>query len=123
MSEQHPINADVKMKVGEYIIAIGDNILVSDMEFRDSITHAGIIIINDDQTDRGIHPRWAKVYAMGPRSINDFKIGQYILISHGRWSRGINLIDVNGIETVVRRVDPKDILLVYNGEGIPDTQF
>jgi hypothetical protein len=33
------------------------------------------------------------------------------MVSHGRWSRGIKIEDENG-EVTIRKVDPKDILLV-----------
>jgi hypothetical protein len=58
----------------------------------------------------GIRPRWGKVYALGP-DVRDIKIGQYVMISHGRWTRGIKIEDENG-EVTIRKVDPKDVLLV-----------
>ena len=58
----------------------------------------------------GIRPRWGKVYAIGPEQ-KDIQVGQYILISHGRWTRGIKIDDGTG-EKVIRKVDNKDILLI-----------
>ena len=58
----------------------------------------------------GIRPRWGKIYALGPE-VRDLKVGQYIMVSHGRWTRGIKIEDENG-EQIIRKVDPKDILLV-----------
>jgi co-chaperonin GroES (HSP10) len=89
---------------------IHDTIIVSDMEFTERITSSGIILPNDDGKNSGIRPRWGKVYAIGPEQ-KDLAIGQYILVSHGRWSRGIKIEDSEG-EKIVRRVDPNDILLV-----------
>jgi hypothetical protein len=58
----------------------------------------------------GIRPRWGKIYALGPE-VKGLEVGQYIMVSHGRWSRGIKIEDENG-EVTIRKVDPKDILLV-----------
>ena len=87
-----------------------DTIIVSDMQFDERISNGGIILINDDMKSSGIRPRWAKVYAIGPEQ-KDIKIGQYILISHGRWTRGIKIDDGLG-EKVIRKIDNNDILLV-----------
>ena len=89
-----------------------DHIIVSDMAFDQRITTGGIILLNDDMKNAGIRPRWAKVYAIGPEQ-KDVDIGQFVLVSHGRWTRGIKIEDEEG-EKTIRRVDPNDILLVSN---------
>ncbi len=96
-------------KVGK-LKALKDTIIVSDMYFGERISAGGIVLTNDDTKNAGIRPRWAKVYAVGPE-VKDIQIGQYIMISHGRWTRGIKIEDNNG-ELTIRKVDPKDILLV-----------
>lgn len=90
---------------------LGDTIIVSDMAFDERITHGGIVLPNDDMKSSGIRPRWGKVYSVGPEQM-DVKVGQYILISHGRWTRGIKIEDETGETKTIRKVDPKDILLV-----------
>ena len=87
-----------------------DGILVNNMEFGEQRTEGGIIILSDDGKSTGIHPRWGKVLAIGPEQ-KDVDIGQYVLVSHGRWSRGFKL---NG-ETV-RTVDPNDVLGIQDEE-------
>ena len=87
-----------------------DTILVYDMEFSERISRGGIILMNDDMKSSGIRPRWAKVYAVGPL-VTDIKVGDYIMIAHGRWSRGQTIEDETG-EKVIRKVDPNDILLI-----------
>lgn len=89
---------------------LGDNVIVTDMEFDQRISAGGIIIPNDDMKNSGIRPRWAKVYAVGPNQ-NDIKVGQYIMIAHGRWTRGIKIEDENG-EKTIRKVDLNDVLLI-----------
>lgn len=91
---------------------IGKHIIVADMEFKERISYGGIILPNDDMKSQGIRPRWAQVYALGPDHNDDeIKIGSYICVSHGRWTRGIDIEDETGKHTL-RRVDPDDILLV-----------
>ena len=90
--------------------ALGDNVIVSDMEFDQRISAGGIIIPNDDMKNSGIRPRWGKVYAIGPDQ-KDIKVGQYIMVAHGRWTRGIKIEDENG-EVTIRKVDLKDVLLI-----------
>ena len=68
-------------------------------------------MINDDMKSAGIRPRWAQVYAVGPKSKEDIKVGDYVMIAHGRWSRGQTIEDSEG-EKVIRKVDPNDILLI-----------
>jgi co-chaperonin GroES (HSP10) len=87
-----------------------DTIIVSGMEFADRITTSGVIILNDDMKSSGIRPRWAQVYAIGPDQ-TDVEVGQYILVSHGRWTRGIKIDDGTG-KKVVHKVDNNDILLI-----------
>lgn len=92
--------------------AIGEHIIVADMEFKERISYGGIYIPNDDMKSEGIRPRWAKVYALGPEFKDDqIKLGSWICISHGRWTRGVDIEDETGKHTL-RRVDPNDILLV-----------
>ena len=81
-----------------------DGILVRNMEFGEQRTASGLIVMSDDGKSTGIHPRWGQVIAIGNEQ-EDVSVGQYVLVSHGRWSRGFEL---NG-ETV-RTVDPKDVL-------------
>lgn len=87
-----------------------DHIIVSDMAFDQRITNGGILLLNDDMKSSGIRPRWAKVYAIGPEQ-KEIKIGQWIMIAHGRWTRGIKIEDDEG-EKTIRKVDINDILMV-----------
>jgi co-chaperonin GroES (HSP10) len=101
------------------IKALHDNILVSDMEFDARITTGGIIIPNDNGTGKGIRPRWGQVYAIGSKQ-SVVQIGQWILVAHGRWTRGIDIEDTLGPKTI-RKVDPKDILMVSNDKPQDET--
>lgn len=91
---------------------LGRHIIVSDMHFDERISNGGIIILDDNKKSHGIRPRWAQVYALGPEFIDDdIKVGSWICISHGRWTRGIDIEDETGKHTL-RRVDENDILLI-----------
>lgn len=81
-----------------------DGVLVRSMKFDEVVTKSGIIILSDDGTTGGIHPRWAEVIAVGNEQ-EDIQVGQWVLVAHGRWSRGFTLNDVES-----RTVDPNDIL-------------
>ena len=94
--------------------AIGDRVLVTDMYFGEQKTAGGLIIKDDDGTTRGIYPRWAKVYDKGPRNKDDYNVGDWILIEHGRWTRSMALETDDG-ELEVRMVD-SDCVLAYSNE-------
>jgi hypothetical protein len=100
------------------IKALNDHVLVADMNFKERQLSSGIYLLNDDARTAGIRPRWARVYATGPEQ-QDIQIGQWILVSHGRWTRGVTIEDTNG-EVTIRRVDPNDILLVSDSEPTGD---
>ena len=96
------------------IIPLKKRVLVSDMHFGETKSKGGIILVDDDGTAEGIHPRWGKVYAIGDQQ-DDVKVGQWIMVSHGRWSRGFK-IKKKDVELEVRMVDENDILLVSDDE-------
>jgi len=90
--------------------ALQDYVIVTDMNFKEKISHGGIIIPNSDGKLEGIHARWGRVYSVGNRQ-QDIREGQYVLVKHGRWTRGTLIEDQQG-EKTIRRIDPADILLV-----------
>ena len=100
-------------KIKGTITPLKKRVLVSDMHFGMTKTKGGIILQDDDGSADGVHPRWAKVYAIG-KDQKDVKVGQWVLIAHGRWTRFIKLED----DTEVRMIDEQDILLV--GDQEPD---
>jgi hypothetical protein len=71
-------------------------------------------MLDDDGKGLGIHPRWCQVYAVGPKQ-EDVKVGQWLLVAHGRWTRGM-VVDKDGVKEEVRMVDEKDILIVSDEE-------
>lgn len=90
--------------------ALQNYVIVTDMNFKEKLTSGGIIIPNSDGKLEGIHARWGRVYAVGHRQ-RDVQVGQYVLVKHGRWTRGTLIEDAEG-EKTIRRIDTDDILLV-----------
>jgi|TARA_B110000259_G_scaffold133551_1_gene150594 co-chaperonin GroES (HSP10) len=89
--------------------AFGENVLVSDMHFGEQKTAGGIILGDDDGKTRGIYPRWGRVYSKGSDNKDEFQVGEWILIMHGRWTRGMKVDTPEG-EIVVRKVELESIL-------------
>ena len=96
------------------ITPLKKRVLVSDMHFGETKTAGGIILVDDDGSEAGIHPRWAKVYAVGNEQ-DDVTVGQWVLVAHGRWSRALK-VKKDGTELEVRMIDENDILLVSDDE-------
>ena len=89
---------------------LDNKVLVYEMEFGMEKSVGGIFLPSDDGKSTGIHPRWAKVYAIGPNQL-DVKVGEWILLEHGRWSRGINYRTPEGDDIVIRLADTNAILM------------
>ena len=86
-----------------------DSVIVSDMTFDERLTTGGIVLLSDNGKSTGIRPRWGRVYAVGPDQ-KDIRVGTWVCVEHGRWTRGIEIEDENGKQTL-RRVDPKDVIM------------
>jgi co-chaperonin GroES (HSP10) len=93
---------------------IGKRVLVCKMRFGDIKTKGGIILLDDDGKEQGIHPRWCQAYAVGPKQ-QDVSVGQWLLVAHGRWTRGM-IVEKDGEKQEVRMVDENDILLISDEE-------
>jgi co-chaperonin GroES (HSP10) len=93
---------------------IHDKVIVTDLEHGEKKTKSGIIMLDDSTVaagERGVRPRWARVYAVGPEQ-TDVKQDQWILLEHGRWSLGQTFTDHNGEEIRIWLADHDSILAV-----------
>ena len=98
-TNQYPKADDIK--------AIGNRVIVSDMEFGEQVTKGGIIIPSDDGT-RGIYSQdGVKVFRKGPRTMTHEQ-GQWILVEHGRWTRGLSRI-LGDEDMTLRMVEAESI--------------
>lgn len=98
--------------------ALHDHVIVEEMNFKGRTLSSGIILPSDNGKSSGIRPRWGRVYAIGPEQ-QDVSVGQWICVAHGRWTRGVEIEDDTGVHTI-RRIDPKDILLISDEEPPED---
>jgi len=99
------------MKVVGKILPLGDKVFITGMEFEMQKTAGGIYIPSDDGKSTGIHPRWGCVWAVGPEQ-EDVAVGDWILIEHGRWTRGIKVEDSDGSEIEIRMVENDSIMMI-----------
>jgi len=103
------------------IRAIQDRVIVKNMYFGEQTTKGGIILGSDDGKTRGIYPRWGQVHSKGPLNKDPYEVGDWILVEHGRWTRGVN-IDNDGDEFEMRMVDT-DNILAWSEEKPDEVQF
>jgi co-chaperonin GroES (HSP10) len=103
------------MTVRGKLTPLKDKVLVSHMNFGIEKTASGIFLPSDDGKSSGIHPRWAKVFAIGPEQ-QDVQPGQWVLLEHGRWSRGHKYETEFGETFDIRLADNNAILLVSDDE-------
>lgn len=89
--------------------AKGKDVLVTDMHFGEQKTAGGLIIKSDDGQTRGIYPRWAKVFSKGPNNKEEYTVGNWILVMHGRWTRGVDVETPTG-KIEIRKVELESIL-------------
>ena len=99
------------MAVKGKIVPIRDHILVEEMNFGEQKTSSGIVLRSDDGKSEGVKPRWCRVYAIGHEQ-TDVKVGEWLLVEHGRWTRGVELERDDGSKMTIRRVDINGILCV-----------
>ena len=103
----------------DQLLPLGESVIVSDMNFEERLSTGGIIIMTDNGKSTGIRPRWGQVYAVGPDQ-QDVRVGQWVCVAHGRWTRGIEVEDETGKHTL-RRVDPNDLLIVSDKQPQDET--
>jgi len=94
------------------IIPLPEDIIVVNMEKGDKVLKSGLIINDDNGKVWGIRPRWAQVYKVGTK-VDYVQPGEWVLIEHGRWTYGIEVVIPEGDPDevfYVQKVDPKGIL-------------
>jgi co-chaperonin GroES (HSP10) len=104
---------------------IGNRVIVKNMYFGEQKTAGGLIIRDDDGTSRGIYPRWGQVHSKGPDNKEDYSVGDWILIEHGRWTRSVKIDEGSG-EMELRMIEAESVLMwtdekpddVYIGEEV-----
>jgi len=91
--------------------ALPGRVLVSDIQ-RGERQIGRIILPNDNGKSSGIRSRWAEVFDVG-EGVNDIQKGDWILVDHGRWTRGVKINPASDAEFTVWQVDyPNGVLAV-----------
>jgi len=99
----------VTPKVQGTLSPIRNRVIVSDMHFGEQVTRSGLILTDDNGGTRGIYPRWGKVHVKGPENDDEYQVGDWILVEHGRWTRGIDVDEGEG-ENTLRMVEAESIM-------------
>ena len=99
------------MKVTGTLRLLGDSVLLTNMEFGEEKTQSGIILKSDDGRVEGIKPRWGQVWAIGPDQ-EDVKVGDWVLMEHGRWSRAAEYENEDGTIIKLQKADTNAMLVI-----------
>jgi co-chaperonin GroES (HSP10) len=99
------------MKVTGTLRPLGDSVLLCDMEFGTEVTKSGIVLPSDNGKVQGIKPRWGRVWAIGPDQ-KDVKVGDWVLMEHGRWSRAAEYENEDGTITKLQKADVAAMLII-----------
>jgi len=79
-------------------------------------TKGGIITLDDDGEGVGVKSRFFEIHDVGSDNVvtDDVKKGDFVLVPHGRWSRGFDIDHPEGKK--LYSLDPKDILGIWEGD-------
>jgi len=90
---------------------IKNNVIVKNMHFGEQTTKGGIILTDDNAKSRGIYPRWGQVHSKGPDNKEEYTVGDWVLVEHGRWTRSVMMDEETGEgELELRMVEEKSII-------------
>lgn len=98
--------------------ALRNKVLVTKMEKGERRLGSGIIIPNDDGKESGVRARWVRVYSVG-EDVKGIEEGQWLLVEHGRWTRGVELRDGDE-KLVIFQIDWPDAALLVSDEAPVD---
>ncbi len=90
--------------------ALTNKILCKEMEKGELKSRGGIILINDDNSEQGIRPRWMQVISVGPE-VHGISPDQWIMVEHGRWTHGMVMRD-DKEEFTIWGAEEESVLLV-----------
>ena len=93
----------------ERLRPLKDNVILTNLETGERVSAGGIVIPDDDGKSSGVRARWAQVYAVGPEQ-KDVKVGDWVLMQHGRWTKGADLKLEGSEKFRFWKADPKGML-------------
>lgn len=91
------------------------NVFVTDLDSGPHKTSGGILLPDDNMSERGIRPRWGRVYCVGP-AITEVRPGNWIYVEHARWTTAIELELPTGVVCMWRVDWPNAVLLVSDSD-------
>lgn len=74
-------------------------------------TKGGLVLTEKNLGEEAIRPRWFEVTHVGPDQ-KDVTAGNYVLVPHGRWSRGLDFYGTNREEDKLFLLDNDAIMMV-----------
>jgi hypothetical protein len=92
------------------IRAMRGKVLVTDLDHGERMV-GRIIIPDDNRKMMGVRDRWAQVYSVG-EDVDEIQEGDWILLSHGRWTRKVKLPLGDGNTIDLWSVDWPDGVLI-----------
>ena len=105
------------MKIKGTLVPLKDKVFFSDMNFEEEVTAGGIVLKSDNGKGEGVKPRWGRVWAIGPEQ-QDVKVGEWILIEHGRWTRTFEYENEDGSITKLQVADNKGIMMASDEKPV-----
>ena len=91
------------------IKALRGRVLVTDLEFGERKI-GNIVLADDNRKSAGVRARWGKVYSVGD-GVTEVKEGEFVLVAHGRWTRGMDIPQDDGDTIKVWQVEyPEGVL-------------
>lgn len=97
--------------------AIKDRVLATQMEKGEVKTAGGIVLPDDNGKEHGIRARWGKVLSVGPEVKGDIKVGDWIYVEHGRWTRPMEYREGDEVITIWG-IEEKSIMLVSDEQPV-----
>jgi len=91
------------------------NVFVTDLDSGPHQTAGGILLPDDNMTNRGVHPRWARVWCVGPE-ITEVAPGDWVYIEHARWTTAIQFDLPDGVVRAWRIDWPDAVMLAASSD-------
>ena len=120
MGKRRIMSTYVSIKVSDFK-PLQKKVFVTDLEHGLRLTRGGLILPDDNMSERGVHPRWGKVFAVGP-DVDNISPGEWIYIKHGRWTTGIDL-EIDGALVRIWGVEyPDSVEIISDTDPTLDTK-
>ena len=90
-----------------------DNVIAKMIELPGAMrkSKGGVLLTEGQQSEDFVRARWFVVAHVGPKQ-KEISVGQYVLVSHGRWSRGLDLDGTHIEEDKLFLLDNNELLMV-----------